>query len=191
MFVTLIHISGCASTTAPQGWLPLPPVAQHESYGGWISVSSHTGDLKRIVHGELIAIHPNQVFILTVQELTSISTNSIYDMKLTAYNAQHGQLAGWTGLGILSTISHGVFLIFSAPFWIIGGSCTTGIRSHEPQITYPAKSLEAFRAYARFPQGLPKDIDRQSLKPKRSGAKISASTKAPGSPQKHRNRTKF
>lgn len=184
MLVTLIYISGCASTTAPQGWLPSPPVAQHEGFGGWISVGYHTGDLKRTVHGELIAIHPNQVFILTAQELTSISIDSIYDMKLTAYNAEHGQLTGWTCLGILSTISHGAFLILSAPTWIIGGSCVTGTRSREPQITYPTRSLEAFRAYARFPQGLLEDIDRQSLKPKRLDAKLSVPTKAPESPQK-------
>ncbi len=191
MLVTLIHISGCASTTAPQGWLPRPSVAQHEGFGGWISVGYRTGDLKRTIQGELIAIDLNQVFILTVEALTSISTDSIYDMKLTAYNAEHGQLAGWTCLGILSTISHGAFLVLSAPAWIIGGSCVTGTRSHEPQITYPEKSLEAFRAYARFPQGLPEDIDRQSLKPKKPGVKVSISPEAPESPQQHRNSTKF
>ena len=191
MFVTLIHISGCASTTAPHGWLPPPSVAQHEGFGSWISVSYRTGDLIRTVHGELIAIHSNQVFILTVQELTSISTDSIYDMKLTAYNARAGGLTGWTCLGILSTISHGVFLIFTSPVWLIGGSIATVGRSYEPQMTYPARLLIEFHAYARFPHGLPEGIDRQSLKPKRPGVKISVPTKAPKSPQKHRDPIKF
>ena len=154
IFIALTHVAGCgATTTAPKGWLPSVSVAQHEAFGGWISVRYHTGDLKRTVHGELIAIHSNQVFILTVQELTSLSSDSISYMKLTVV-----QLAGDRAV------------------------------DRDRQMIYPAKPLDEFRAYARFPQGLPKDIDRQSLKPKRPGAKISVPTKAPGSP---RNRAKF
>ena len=154
IFIALTHVAGCGATTsAPKGWLPSVSVAQHEAFGGWIFVRYHTGDLKRTVHGELIAIHSNQVFILTVQELTSLSSDSISYMKLTAV-----QLSGGREV------------------------------DQDRQMIYPAKLLAEFRAYARFPQGLPKDIDRQSLKPKRPGAKISASTKAPGSP---RNRAKF
>jgi hypothetical protein len=157
IFIALTHVVGCgATTTAPKGWLPPLSVAQHEAFGGWTSVRYHTGVSESEVHGELIAIHSNQVFILTVQELTSLSSDSISYMKLTVV-----QLAGDRAV------------------------------DRDRQMIYPAKPLDEFRAYARFPQGLPKDIDRQSLKPKRPGAKISASTKAPGSPQKHRNRTKF
>ena len=154
LFIALIHVVGCGgTTTAPKGWLPPVSVAQHEAFGGWISVRYHTGVSGSEVHGELIAIHSNQIFVLTVQELTSISTDGISRMKLTIV-----QLAG-----------------------------DSNVDSHR-QTIYPAKPLDEFRAYARFPQGLPKDIDRQSLKPKRPGAKISVPTKAPGSP---RNRAKF
>ena len=150
LFIALIHVVGCGgTTTAPEGWLPPVSVAQHEAFGGWTSVRYHTGVSGSEVHGELIAIHSNQIFILTAQELTSISTASISLMKLTIV-----QLAG-----------------------------NNDVDPHR-QMIYPAKPLDEFRAYARFPQELPKDIDRQSLKPKRSGAKISTSTKAPGSPQK-------
>ena len=154
LFIALIHVVGCgATTTAPKGWLPPVSVAQHEAFGGWTSVRYHTGVSELEVHGELIAIHSNQIFILPAQGLTSISTASISLMKLTIV-----QLAG-----------------------------NNDVDPHR-QTIYPAKPLDEFRAYARFPQGLPKDIDRQSLKPKSPGVKTSVPTKAPGSP---RVRAKF
>ena len=132
--IFLVHIFGCATTTAPKGWLPAPAVAQHESYGGWVSVSYHTGDSDAEVHGELIATNSNQIFILTAQELTSIPIDSISRMELA-------------------------FVEFSG---------NENVDYHQ-QMIYPAKPLAKFRAYARFPQGLPEDIDTQSLKPKRPG----------------------
>ena len=154
IFIALTHVVGCgATTTAPKGWLPPLSVAQHEAFGGWLSVRYQTGVSGSEVHGELIAIHSNQIFVLTAQELISISTDTISYMKLTAVQ-------------------------------LSGGREVDSYR----QTIYPAKPLDEFRAYARFPQGLPKDIDRQFLKPKRPGAKISVPTKAPGSP---RNRAKF
>ena len=151
IFIALIHVIGCAHTPPPKGWLPSVAAAQHESYGGWISIICRTGDAESKVYGELIAIHSNQIFVLTTQELTSISTDSISHMILTTT-----QLSG-----------------------------NSDVDSYR-QMMYPTTSLEEFRAYARFPQGLSKDIDNQSLKPKRPRAKISVSTKASKSPKNPR-----
>ena len=64
----LIYVVGCVpTTTAPKGWLPSVSTVQHESYGGWVTVRYHTGDSEGEVHGELITINPNQIFILTEQ----------------------------------------------------------------------------------------------------------------------------
>ncbi|MDE0685120.1 MAG: hypothetical protein OXI63_19520 [Candidatus Poribacteria bacterium] len=84
LLFALIYVGGCGpTTTAPKGWLPSVSDAQRESYGGWISVRYHTGDSESEVHGELVAIHANQVLILTSQELISISHDTISRMKLT------------------------------------------------------------------------------------------------------------
>ncbi len=148
ILITLINIVGCSPTTAPKGWLPSVSDAQHEAFGGWISVRyvNQTGDLEYTVHGELIATNSNQIFILTAQELTSIPINSISRMELA-------------------------FVEFSG---------NANVDYHQ-QMIYPAKLLAEFRAYARFPQGLPEDIDTQSLKPKRPGVKPSIPAKAPQS----------
>ena len=50
IFIALTHVVGCAAmTTAPKGWLPSVSVAQHEAFGGWISVryiTDQTGNIK-------------------------------------------------------------------------------------------------------------------------------------------------
>ena len=134
----LIYVVGCArTTTAPNGWLSSISDAQRESYGGWVTVKYHTGDSGSEAHGELIAINPNQIFILTEQGFTNISIDSITHVKLTTI-----RLAGDPSL------------------------------DEYRQVMYPVKPLDAFRAYARFPQGVSKTFDMQFLKPKRSDEKI-------------------
>ncbi len=85
ILLALFYVVGCGpTTTAPNGWLPSVSTAQHESYGGWVTVRYHTGDSEEGAHGELIAIYANQVLILTSQELISISHDTITHMKLTS-----------------------------------------------------------------------------------------------------------
>ena len=134
LLFALIYVGGCstARTTAPKGWLPSLSTAQHESYGGWTTVKYHTGDSEREVHGELITINPNQIFILTEHGFTNISIDSIIYMELTTIQLSRND----------------------------------EVDKHR-QMMYPVKPLDAFRAYARFPQGLPEGIDVQSIKPKK------------------------
>lgn len=133
LLLAIIYVAGCGpTTTAPKGWLPSVSTAQHESYGGWVSVRYHTGDSAWEAHGELIAIHPSQIFIFSGQELTHISIDSITYIKLT----------------------------------IVQLSRDVDLDKHR-QMMYPVKPLDEFRAYARFPQGLPEGIDAQSVKPKK------------------------
>ncbi|RKU06830.1 hypothetical protein C6503_25050 [Candidatus Poribacteria bacterium] len=90
----LFYLVGCGpTTTAPKGWLPTVSAAQHESYGGWVTLKYHTGDSEWETHGELIAIDRSQIFILTGQGLTNISLDSITYMKLTTV-----QLSGEVGV---------------------------------------------------------------------------------------------
>ncbi|MDE0089155.1 MAG: hypothetical protein OXU23_25790 [Candidatus Poribacteria bacterium] len=133
LLFALFYVVGCGpTTTAPKGWLPSVSTAQHESYGGWVTVKYYTGDSKSEAHGELIAIDPSQIFILTEQELTNISIDSITYMKLTT-----AQLSGDTYV------------------------------DKYRQMIYPVKPLDEFRAYARFPHGLPETINIQTLSPKK------------------------
>ena len=150
LFFTLIYVVGCGpTTTAPKEWLPSVSTAQHESYGGWVTVRYQTDVSESEVHGELIAVHTNQVLILTSQELIAISHDTISRMKLTSVQL----------------------------------SRNADVDKYR-QTMYPVKPLDAFRAYARFPQGLSKTFDMQFLKPKRSVEKILIPIEALESPQK-------
>ena len=150
LLFTLIYVVGCGpTTTAPKEWLPSVSTAQHESYGGWVTVRYQTGVSESEVHGELIAVHTDQVLVLASQELISISHDTISRMKLTSVQL----------------------------------SRNADVDKYR-QTMYPVKPLDAFRAYARFPQGLSKTFDMQFLKPKRSVEKILIPIEALESPQK-------
>ena len=161
-------LMSCATTTAPHGWLSPAEEMQTSSYGGWISVtlSAPKNKAVRPIHGELIAVHEDTLYVLA-NRLYAIPVNLISKAKLTAYNARAMNLAGTTLLMTLATVSHGVLLILSAPAWILTGTLATIHQSKIPELKYPGKvSLEELKKYARFPQGLPRGLALNSLKPK-------------------------
>lgn len=160
-----ILLSGCASTTAPSGWLPSAMEAQKEAFGAWISVEYNTGSSEHVAKGEFIAVGQDSVFVLT-QGLIAIPLDQIEGGRLAAYDAKHGWLGAWTALGSLSTPSHGFGLILSLPAWVIVGSATTIAQSWAPIEKLPVSSWDELRKFARFPQGLPEGLDRRTLKSK-------------------------
>lgn len=159
-------VMGCATTTAPSKWLAPPIETQRQAYGGWISIDYQTNRLKSEIHGELIAMHPDSVFLLTADRFVAIPADKITNAKLTAYDPNVGPLALWSFLGTLSTVSHGFILILSAPIWIISGTAASSAQSYQPQLSFPKNSWPEFHKYARFPTGLPKGLDRKTLKRK-------------------------
>ena len=71
--------------------------------------------------------------------------------------------------GALSTASHGVLAGVTFPVWVLGGSLATASQSRKPIVNYdPARSdPRSLSPYARFPQGLPDEVDRGLLTPRR------------------------
>jgi hypothetical protein len=82
---------------------------------------------------------------------------------LTGYDSKASGLAAWSVLGTLSTASHGVGLVLTAPIWVIAGVASTAKQTRAGHLVYPRRTASAFGAYARFPQGLPAGIDRAAL----------------------------
>lgn len=166
-FALLLLLSGCASTTAPSGWLPSADESQKEAYGAWISVEYSSGSKSlNKAEGEFIAVSQDTVFILSQDELFAIPLDKIKHGTLTTYDSQHGILALWTLGGSLSTASHGVGAIISLPVWILSGTIATTGQSFAPVKTFPARSWDELKKYARFPQGLPKGIEVKKLRSK-------------------------
>jgi hypothetical protein len=154
---------GCASTNAPDRWLPEPENVPLDAYGSWMRVRSDSGQ----VLGELIAFAHDTVFVAD-SVLHAIPSGIIKTARLVKYD-EAGLIGAAVPLGFLSTVSNGWYLVFTGPLWLIGGTIAAIARALDPIIDYPGEPLAAFRAYARFPQGLPTGIDRSSVRMKPPG----------------------
>jgi len=76
---------------------------------------------------------------------------------LEVEGTQHYVASGlWTGLGAVSTLSHGVWLIASAPVWGVVGGISIGASGRRTELL-GACTLEV-RSLARWPQGLPAPV---------------------------------
>lgn len=165
LFACVLLLGGCASTSAPDDWTSDAQTMQREAYGAWVDVTHGDSAQPMTVRGELIAVSPDSVHVLPLDStLQSVARPTINELQMVTFDANWGNLATWTALGTLSTLSHGFILILSAPVWIIGGSAATGTQSYRPVFTNP--DTETLRTYARFPQGLPPNLDRDRLRAK-------------------------
>jgi hypothetical protein len=144
-----------------------------QAHGAWIRLTRTTTGGTATTEGELIAIATDTVFVLTSLSepghLDAVPKRDISDGKLGHYDPDTGILVGWTLLGIPSTISHGFFLVLTAPMWMLGGwGATLGHSSTaiEGIAPYEIGQWESLKLYARFPQGMPDGIDRSTLMPR-------------------------
>lgn len=156
---------GCAANPAPRGWLAPAREAQTDPYGAWIVVKRLGGGGD--VSGEFLAVERDSLFVLSANSaVRAIPLDGVLRAQIAFYDARSGDLALWTALGSLSTISNGAFLIFTFPIWIIGGSVATAGQSSAPlRRVDPTHTWDAVRMYARFPGGLPPNLPRM-LPPK-------------------------
>ena len=76
---------------------------------------------------------------------------------------------------MVTTISNGVFLLLTAPAWLITGLVAAGNESHAPLRDVPPLAWAELAAYARFPQGLPPGIDLAEIRPKPGAWRSAAS----------------
>jgi hypothetical protein len=164
----LAACAGCAGTSVPKGWLPAPREAQESAYGGWIEVSYRDGDARQRAVGELIAVGEDSVWILSDSQAVAIPTTAADSGRLWVYAPQTSGLAAWTAAGVLSTISNGIVLVFTAPMWILGGTIAGGHEVRAAQRRGPPLSWAELARYARFPQGLPEGIRVADLRAKPS-----------------------
>jgi hypothetical protein len=158
-------LSGCASNPAPKTWRPSVSLAQKSTRGGWIRVEPIVSGVPPTdaspVEGELIAIDEHAYHVLTAGGLRSVSRSSTHRITVVAYGTSQGTFAIWAAVGGLSTLSHGAFLVFTAPMWAIAGGIVA-VKESSAGLVYDP---EHARAFARFPQGLPPGLDPAELGP--------------------------
>jgi len=152
--------SGCASNPAPRAMLRSPEQMQRTAFGSYVAIASRDGGQ---IGGELIAVDHERLYVLSGQTLHNMPVANVEKATLAAYSTGESEIAGWGALGIISTLSHGYLLIFSAPVWLLSTSVAAGVESRAALFHYPERPLESFRPYARFPQGIPPGVDANGL----------------------------
>lgn len=167
--VVALWAAGCASTTAPRGFLPDLDAMDRHVHGGWAECTLVGG----VSAGELLAVDADSVWLLSGGHLRAVPMHRVSSMFVTGYNADYGGLAVWTVLGTASTITHGILALLSSTVWLVVGTISTVSYSYSSresvtrrELDEPvaaARAIERLRMYARFPQGLPESLDRSTL----------------------------
>jgi hypothetical protein len=157
-FIFILLLSSCAHLDVPEG-LPSPAEARTSVYGAWV-------DLKLFpvstAQGELLAVTLDTLYYADTK-FHAVAIRQIVSARLVRYDPKQDDLALWSVFGVLSTLSHGYYIIFSGPVWLAASYFTYISRLEEPQLNYPETNILRFIPYARFPQGLPENIDRSQL----------------------------
>ncbi len=173
---TLIPIclvaAGCASTGAPDNWLPPAETAPLDPYGAWMTVELlEKKDGKSYLAGEFLAIGRDSLYIIPGYSaepgpIVAISLSGVKKATIAHFDPETGKASGWVLAGSLSTLSHGIGAGLTMPLWIIIGSSMAGSHSRTPLENYPDLTWDGLRMYARFPQGPPPGLHQLGLKPK-------------------------
>lgn len=139
------------------------PRQQHidlNTYGSYIKLTPLKG--KKVV-GELIAIDSTTIVVLLEEgnKCVVFPVNSVKKFKLHYAKARN---YGWSvPVFLVYPLVHGFFSIFTVPLHIIVTTAVTA--SGKDAYTYSNKNMtyEDLRMFARFPQGIPEQIDLDSL----------------------------
>ncbi|HMG24646.1 MAG TPA: hypothetical protein VK607_25090 [Kofleriaceae bacterium] len=156
--VLALAATGCAFNPDPRT-RPIDKVAL-DGHGGWIVVTRRSG---AETAGELIAVDPDAIRVLTPAALVAIERPAIVRARLWAWDAEHGGYALWGTAGTLSTVSHGFFLILSAPVWVLTTTITSSVESRASIVDYPDHGWDKLAVWARFPQGMPPGLHGNDL----------------------------
>lgn len=166
--VPLVIAAACAYNPAPKGFLPGPKEADRDLYGAWIELTIPDGRRESIVSGELIAVRQDSVWFLpdTGAGVVGLATAGIKQGQMVWYHSEAGAIAGYTALGIVSTISNGAILLITAPAWLITGIVAASNESGAPIRKTPRTRWVSLTAYARFPGGMPQGIEVSQIRRK-------------------------
>ena len=153
----IVSLCSCSSSK----YLPSSDKIDVNEYGSYIKLSNKAAS--NIV-GELIAIDTNKIIVLSEETKTcmTVPVNEVKKFKLRYAKPKH---YGWTiPVYTLATIGHGWFLILTAPVNLIVTISVTA--SGENAFTYNDKDMtyDKLKMFARFPQGIPPNIDLASIK---------------------------
>lgn len=177
----LVLGAGCGTISpAPPGWRRGPAAVQRSPLGSWANVTLASG---AIVSGEIIAADADAVYLGAAPRLLTVPGRCVRSMRIGFYETETGGIATWALVGTLSTITHGFFLVMSAPLWIADGVVSTAVAERKGHLTLHFERggpLASAGTWARFPQGLPSTFAERA--PARETVDPSCTTVVPATP---------
>lgn len=157
--------AGCtAASPAPPGARSTMDQAQRTPRGAWINLVTDRGE----VAGELLAVEARALVVASRRGFARVPVAQIRSWSLAWYEADNASVIGYGILGTLSTLSHGAWLIFTAPLlWIIPTPIMARAQSKQGHESSDEgnTTLRALTPYARFPAGLPPGFDPTAPRP--------------------------
>jgi hypothetical protein len=160
---TLVALAGMAallpsciaSSPAPQAWQRSLDDVQRVTYGAWTRVEGPG----LAIDGELIAVEPTRILLGRGAQVAAVPSRCVDKLAMAAFEAPAGTIA-WGVVGSLSTPSHGYFMVFSLPIWLLTATMSTYAQTStghlvEPRLGGAPLPVDRIRKWARFPQGLP------------------------------------
>lgn len=157
-------LAGCLTTPGPQLLHPRPEEAGKTIHGAWLMLHVVGRKDSVLADGELLAASAESLWVLTSAGVTAIPTQRIGGGQLVRYEPEVGEVWTFAALGAVSTLSHGLVLILSAPLWGLSGLGAASAQYDNGVVTMtPQTNFADLRAWARFPQGIPPGVDRAVL----------------------------
>lgn len=173
----VIVITGCKTANIPEAYDYKVSELQKNPFGCWVVISVNTTDSVPEIHsvaGELLSMNADSSFLLVADGVVShIGNRTIVSAKLYTHKNQSGTYLLTTGIlytpNVIGAIAYpdvaGEFLLLGIPV-IIVGVIQAAIESSGKKniLDYPAKTkLNEFGKFARFPGGIPENIDLRLL----------------------------
>ena len=152
-----IIISSC---TSPR-YLPSSDKIDINQNGSYINIIPKT---TANIDGELIAIDSNKIVVLSeaTNKCMTVQINDVERFTLQYAKPKH---YGWTiPVYTLATIGHGALLILTAPINFIVTILVTASGENAFQYSDKNMTYDKLKMFARFPQGIPPNIDLASIK---------------------------
>lgn len=154
-------IAALVSSCSTPKYLPSFAEIDVNQYGSYIKVVSLTG---KDFRGELIAIDTSAMVVLSEMNdsCTLIPIREVAQFKLRYAKSKH--YAGSIPVALLLPFINGVFSVFTFPLHLIVTISVTA--SGEASFKYSNKNMsyEKLKMFARFPQGIPPNIQLDNIK---------------------------
>ena len=165
LYSSLIFLSvfavGCATTYAPNDWLPETDKVPQSNYGGWITLivdeSNDESEEKLMQYGgEFIAIDTANIYLL-YDSLFIIPKEIIQNSVIELDQKNTGAYGAWVAGGSLLTLSNGFYAGITFPLWMVAGIPAASGESFRDRYEqeYPDEFYwNEVKIFARFPQGV-------------------------------------